>query len=561
MDDKQSLISRKLENKLSLIPLGGVGDVTKNMYVYQYKDQILLVDCGLGFPDETMIGVDLIIPDVSYLVKNKKNIIGMFLTHAHEDHIGALPYILPQLSSFPIFATPLTAAFANEKLKEFDIATKVKAISFDDKVSLGAFSISLVHVTHSVPDSSNFVITSPVGTFYHASDFKLDPTPVDGFPTEVEKIKEAGRNGVTCLLSDCLRIERDGRTPSEKNIEDNFEKELQVCRGKFIVTTYSSNVSRLNQAIRVARKFGRKVCFIGRSLEKSKELAINMGFIEKLGNVEIEVSQIRFYKDQDLVLLIAGSQGQANSAMVRIANDEDKFVRIKEGDMVVFSADPIPGNEVAINSLIDTLYKKGARVIYSALTDELHVSGHAARDDIADMITWTHPRFLIPIGGAYRHMVQFRLLAESLGYKKNDIFLIEDGQEVIFEKDKAYTGGKINVRNVYVDEITGEEIEGVVIRDRQKLAKDGTVAALINIDTSSGQILGNVYFMARAFNEGRTKQLFSILDIDIKKTIGKHKNRAKNLTFIRNLLSEHIERLIFKKTGRRPLVLPIVVEV
>lgn len=547
-------------DKLSLIPLGGIGDVTKNMYVYQYKDEILVVDCGLGFPDETMIGVDLVIPDSSYLLKNKHKIRAMLITHAHEDHFGALPFILPNLPAFPIFASPLTSAFANEKLLEFGIKThKVKVVSFGETLNLGSFTINPVRVTHSVPDSANFIIKSPVGTFYHGSDFKFDQTPADGHPTEIEKIKKAGADGILCLLSDSLRIEKEGRTPSEKDIEENFEKELQNCTGKFIVTTYSSNVSRLNQAVRAGRKFGRRVCFVGRSLEKAKDIAIKNKFIPQLGSWEVVPQAVANYRDKDILLIIAGSQGQENSAMVRVANDEDKYIKIREGDVVVFSADPIPGNEVAINYLIDTLSRRGARVVYSAITDSVHVSGHGARDDIADMINFTKARFLIPIGGAYRHMVQFGLLARKLGYKKENVFLLQNGQEVIFEKDRAYLGQKIPYRDIYVDQITGGEIEGIVLRDRAKLARDGIVTIIVGINNETGEVL-EIEFTNRGFLHQEKKSLFADLEKSIRKILGRHKGANKNSLFVRNLLSEHVEKLIFKKTRRRPLVLPIVVE-
>lgn len=551
-----------MQKKLTLLPLGGAGEVTKNMFVYETERDILLVDCGLGFPDETMLGIDLIIPDITHLLKKKNKIRGMVLTHGHEDHFGALPYILPQLAPFPIFASPLTSAFANEKLQEFGITNaKVSPISFDTTIQVGEFSVSFVRVTHSVPDSANIVIKTPVGTIYHGSDFKLDPTPADGKPTEIDKIKKIGDSGVLCLLCDSLRAEKKGRTPSEKDIEENFEREIKNCQGKFIVTTYSSNVSRLGQAIRVAKKFKRKVCFIGRSLVKAKEIALEMGYMESLDNQEIKPEALRSIKSQDVVLLIAGSQGQENSALVRVAEGEDKFVKITEDDVVVFSSDPIPGNEVAINSLIDTLSTKGARVIYSTITDDVHVSGHGARDDIADMIKYTRPKFLIPIGGEPRHAIQFRLLAESLGKKRSNVFLLGSGQEIIFEKDRAYLGRKIPLKNVYVDEITGEEVEGQVLRDRQHIAQDGIVIAIVPVERETSQVAGRIDFIQRGFKDPDARRVFAHLSVDIKNTLGKKTKKIIDLPYIKNLLSELIERAIFKKLSRRPLVLPIVIEV
>lgn len=530
------------------------------MYLYESGEDIIIVDCGLGFPDETMIGVDLLIPDISYLLKKKKKIRGMILTHAHEDHIGGLPYILPQLSPFPIFGTPLTAVFANEKLEEFGLPQRVKTVSFEDHLTLGSFSVSFVHVTHSVPDSANLVIKAPLGIFYHASDFKFDQTPVDGFPTEIEKIKAVGEAGVECLFIDALRVEKEGRTPSERDIEESFEREIKNTRGKFIVTTYSSNVSRLNQALNVARKFNRKVCFIGRSLERAKEVAENFGYLKNLEGLEVKAGELRHFRDNQLLFLVAGSQGQENSALSRIANGDDKFIKIREGDTVVFSADPIPGNEVAINSLIDTLSQKGAKVFYSAITDDLHVSGHAAKEDIIQMIKMVQPKFIVPISAAYRQMVGLRELAQTLGFKKENIILPENGQEIIFEKEKAYPSEKVHLKNVYVDQISGEEIEGFVLRDRQKLAQDGVIVALVSVDREKGELVGRINFITRGFITG-SKSFFNFLEQDVKKTLNRHRGRVTDLPFVRNLLSEHLEKLIFKKTTRRPLVLPIVIEV
>ena len=485
-------------NTLSFISLGGIGDVTKNMYVYEYLGDILIVDCGIGFPDITMLGVDLLIPDVSYLRKNLHKIRGMMLTHGHEDHIGAVPYVLENLArpkeglpQFPIFGTRLTAALANSKLSEFGISKKVKTIDFNERIRLGVFSIEPIRVTHSVLDSAHFLIHTPIGTFYHGSDFKFDPTPVDGKPTEIEKIKNAGTKGIMCLSLDCLRSEKEGRTPSEQMIEENFEREIKNCLGQFIVTTYSSNISRLNQAIRVARKHGRKICFVGRSLENARDVATGLSYLELKKEEEIRPEQVKNFPRRNVALLIAGSQGQENSALTRIANDEDKYIRIHEDDVVIFSADPIPGNEVAVHSLVDTLARKGANVFYSEITDDMHVSGHAAKEELSEMIELTKPRFIVPIGGTYRQMVQLRILAQDLGYQKNDVFLIESGQEIVFDGKNASLGRKVQVKNVYVDELTGSEIHSFVLRDREKLSEDGILVVIVQINATDGNVLGD----------------------------------------------------------------------
>lgn len=546
---------------LSFIPIGGVGNVTKNMYVYECNGDILLVDCGLGFPTEPMLGVDLLIPDISYVLQNKSKVKGMILTHGHEDHIGGLPYLFDALPRFPILGSRLTAALANAKLTEFGYAKAVKTVGFDDKIQIGNFSIRLIRVTHSILDTTHFVIETPAGTFYHGSDFKFDKTPVDGKPTELNKIEEASKKDIVCLFLDSLRSEKEGHTPSEAAIEENFEAQIQECKGQFIVTTYSSNISRLNQAIRVAQKRGRKICFVGRSLEKAKEVAQTLGYLELSQGSEIRADQVKKYPKNQVCLLIAGSQGQENSALTRIANDEDKFIRIFEDDVVIFSADPIPGNEVAVHSLIDTLSRKGARVFYSEITDDLHVSGHAAKDDLKDMIKLVKPKYLLPIGGTYRQMVQFRLLALEMGFKKEEVFIIDNGQEVIFENGSARLGRKTPIKNVYVDEITGSEIHHFVLRDRQKLAQDGVIVLLIEIDTAKAEIVGVPDIITRGFVTGDEKWLANAIRKEIKKTIDRHRHKVTNWGILRKTLEGQIEAFIFQKTRRRPLVLPIVIEV
>lgn len=551
-------------DKLSFIPLGGIGDVTKNMYLYQYKDQILIVDCGLGFADETMLGVDLLLPDISYLLARQNNIIGMVLTHGHEDHIGALPFILPQLSnsSFPIYATPLTSALSNDKLAEFGISKKVNSVSFDQpEINIGSFKISFVRVTHSVPDASNLFIKTPVGNFFHASDFKFDLTPKDGKKTEFSKILEASKEGILCLMSDCLGAEQEGYTPSEIILAENFQKEVEKCNGKFLLTTYSSNISRLNQAVEVARKLGRKVCFVGRSLIKAKDVAQNLGYMNLDKSIEVSINDLKDYKDNELLLLVAGSQGQESSALSRIANDEHKEIRLGKDDVVVFSADPIPGNELAVHSLIDEIAKKGSRVLYSEISKDFHVSGHGSSQDLMLMISLVKPKKLLPISGTFRQMVAYRSLANQVGYKNEDIFLLEDGKEIVFTKDQINFGQKIETRNIYVDEVSGEEVESFVLRDRKKLSEGGIVIIISEIDSTNGLIIDRPDIIVRGFSLDETKRLNLILIQEIKKEFSKRRGKITNWMHIRKHLENVAERIIYKKLRRQPLVLPVIIEV
>src|SRR3989338_7313263 len=540
-----------MQNQLSLIPLGGVGDVTKNMYIYEYADQILIVDCGLGFADETMLGVDLLLPDITYLLntlkQSKKKIVGMLLTHGHEDHIGALPYVLPQLPDFPVFGTPLTAAFANAKLKDFNLARKVTPVKFNEpEKSAGNFSFSFTPVTHSVPDTSNIFIKTPVGNFYHGSDFKFDDTPYDGHKTDYEKIKKTGDVGTMCLLSDCLGAEKEGFTKSEQVLAENIEAQMRSCEGKFILTTYSSNISRLNQAIQAGQRLGRKVVFVGRSLINTASIAQKLGYMKLPRGMEVGINEIKKYKDSNLLLLVAGSQAQANSALSRIVNGDHKEISISSNDVIVFSADPIPGNEVSINSLIDSIAKKGARVVYSQITDDFHVSGHGSADDLMLLMELAHPKKLIPIGGTFRQIVNYKNLAKRQGFDDRDILLLEDGQEIIFTKDQATMGRKISIKNVYVDEISGEELESFVIRDRQKISKEGVIIVVAEIDSQTGQIVDYPTIISRGLPNQENRTANKKVAKDIKDGFSTKKGRVTDWVYIRKKIGEIAEKSVFK---------------
>jgi ribonuclease J len=557
---------------IKFLSLGGEEDVTRNMYLYEYKDQILIVDCGLGFPDETMLGVDLLLPDIAYLLhacmpegKAKKKIVGMLLTHGHEDHIGGLPYILPQLPSFPIYGSPLTAALANEKLTEFNTQLVVQTVTFTNgNIQIGDFKITFIHVTHSIPDATHLFIETPVGNFYHGADYKFDLTPADRKRTEFLKIAQAAQKGITALLSDCLGAERPGFTPSEEMLTQNFEKTMRESQGKVFITTNSSNVSRLNQAIEAAEKLNRKVCFVGRSIIKAKQIAQKLGYLHIKRGTEIQIDAIPHYKSNQVMLLVAGSQGQENSAMTRIAEGEHKAIRLQPNDMVIFSADPIPGNELAVSSLVDAIAKKGATVMYSdRASGSFHVSGHGSSGDHMLLISLTQPKFLLPISGTYRHMIAYRDLGEKMHYKRNQIFLIENGQEVIFTAQQAKIGKKIEVKNVYVDEVSGEELESYVVRDRERLAQEGVLILLVEINASNSQLASKpeVIMRGTSFSESSKADLTKFLQKEIATVLSNQKGHVTNWVHIRRIIGDVAERHIFKKFHSQPLVLPVVIEV
>ena len=554
-----------MNNQLIITPIGGVGDVTKNMYLYEFGNELLIVDCGVGFPDQTMIGVDLLLPDVSYLLKilkQGKKISGMVLTHGHEDHIGALPFILPQIpQKFPIFASPLTAAFANEKLKEFGTKDRVTTVNFNSSSrQAGPFKFTFIRVTHSVPDTSHIFIETPAGNFYHGSDFKLDETPYDKNTSDINKIRELSQKGVQCLMSDCLGAERKGRTLSEIDLIKSFENEIKNCVGKFIVTTYSSNIARLNQVIEVSQKYNRKVCFVGRSLIKAKDIAKDLGYLHINPGVEVKVEQLRNFKDRDLTLIIAGSQGQEESAMARVANGEHRDIKLNSNDLVIFSADPIPGNETFVYELVDTITKKGIRVLYSSVSSAFHVSGHGSQEELSELIKLVRPKKLIPIGGNFRHMFAYKNMAMDLGYKSSDILLLEDGREVIFQNGNVKLGKTISLKNVYVDEVSGEELENFVLRDRQKLSSAGVVIILAQVSSANGQFVQNPDIIIRGFNlpDGKLSQK---IITDLRSAFAKNKKRVTNWHYIKKVIGDVAERRIFREFRNQPLVLPVVIEV
>jgi ribonuclease J len=557
---------------VKFLALGGVEDVTRNMYVYEYKDQILLVDCGLGFPDESMLGVDLLLPDIAYLVRAclpegraTKNIVGMLLTHGHEDHIGGLPYILPQLPSFPIYGSPLTAALANEKLTEFHAQPVVQAVPFTyGNLHIGDFTITFIHVTHSIPDAAHLFIETPVGNFYHGADYKFDLTPADQKRTEFLKIAQAAQKGVTALLSDCLGADRPGFTPSEEMLTQNFERTMREAKGKVVITTNASNVSRLNQAIEAAEKLNRKVCFVGRSIIKAKQIAQRLGYLHIKRGTEIQIGALSRYPSHQVMLLVAGSQGQENSAMTRIAEGEHQDIRLQPNDLVIFSADPIPGNELAVNALVDAIAKAGATVRYSDIASgSFHVSGHGSSGDHMLLISLTQPKFLLPISGTYRHMIAYRDLAETMQYKSHQIFLVENGQEVLFTAQHAKIGKKIVVKNVYVDEVSGEELESYVVRDRERLAQEGVVILLVEINASTSQVARKPEIIMRgtALSESARADLTKGLQQDIRQALSSQKGPLTNRVHLRRIIGDVAERLLFKKFHSRPLILPVVIEV
>ncbi len=549
-------------NFISFLSLGGAGCVTKNMYVYEFGKEIFIVDCGLGFADDTMLGVDLLLPDITYLIKavqNGKTIVGMALTHGHEDHMGALPFVLPQLPAFPIYATPFSAALANAKLRDFGMKPFVKEVQFNQQIDVGTFSFLPIHVTHSVPDTAHIFIKTPLGNFYHGSDFKFDLSPFDGKKTDFQAIVKAGSSGIRCLISECLGADRPGYTPSETTLTQHFVNELQQAKGKVLVTTYSSNISRLNQVIAAGLSCGKQIGFVGRSLIKAKDLAREKGLFTLKKTQEIDIENLKRYHDKDMLLFVAGSQGQENSALSRIIDGEHRYVKIKPEDVVIFSADPIPGNEVSVNSLIDSLSRLGVRVVKSS-NHEFHVSGHGSQQELTLLMQLLNPKQVLPISGNFRHMALYKTLAVQQGYTEQDVIIPENGQQVLFGRDKTTLGQKIPLRHVYVDEVSGEEVEQFVLRDRQKISTDGIVAIIAEVDGEDGSLVGKPEVVSRGLPAKEGTDIERIVTGSLQNIFVRH-NRISDWNYLRKQIREIAERKIYEELKRNPLILPVVIEV
>ena len=549
-------------NSLKIISLAGFGNVTNNMFVYETDEDIVIVDCGLGFPTEEMRGVDLLVPDVSYLETRKQKIRGLVLSHGHEDHIGALPYVLPKLKGIPVYGSRWALALVKEKIAEHNLSANLHEISQGQKITLGKFTIEFVEVTHSIPETMHLAITTPFGLFYHAADFKLDLTPVNEKPTDQNLVAEIGRRGVQCLLSDCLRAERPGFTPSETKLEEMFEREIKNCKGKFWVTTMSSNISRFKQAIEVAQRHNRKVVLVGRSVEGNVTQALKLGYLKFPKELFLSVKEAKRYPSSGLAVLVSGSQGQSGSALDKIVLGE-REMKIEKGDKIVFSTDTIPGNELAIYSLIDMILLQGADVSYADITSDIHVSGHGASSDLKKLIELIKPKYLLPIGGNYRHMVAYKKIALGLGYQEDKIIMPYDGQVVEFtDRDQVNLNGKIEAKTIMIDALGVGDVGNVVLRDREILSKEGIVLVVIPLDQLSFKLVSEPMIVTRGFVYVReSEDLLKETKVQIGIILGKWFNKKADVRLVTRELQETLEKFFFTKTGRRPMVLTQVIKV
>ena len=550
------------KHKLKIIPLGGLGEVGKNMMAIEYANDIIIIDAGLMFPKEDTPGVDMVIPDISYLLEKRQKLRGIIITHGHEDHIGALPYILPQLD-LPIYATKLAQGLISVKLKEHRHLKKasLRIIHPGTKFSLGNFKIEPFPVCHSIPDSVGLIIYTPAGMIVHSGDFKIDYTPVDGKPTELARLAQLGTQGVLLLLSDSTYAELQGYTPSESVVGETLDRIIAEAQGRVIITTFASLISRIQQVIDAAAKHQRRVFVIGRSMRNTVRMASELGYLNIPPDILRHTDELHRFPHNQVVLLTTGSQGEPTSALVRIANRDNSQVRIIHGDTVIISATPIPGNEALINQTIDSLFRQGAQVIYAKLA-QVHVHGHGSQEELKLLLNLVKPKFFVPIHGEYRHLSLHAKLASTLGIPKANIFVMEDGNILELDKDKAKITGKVPSGNIYVDGLVMGDLAGVILRDRKLLSRDGIVVVFIGIDKKSGKIIGRPDIVSRGFVD--MKEGKNILEQGrdlVANTLGRSGRHPLESSFINTKVKETLGGFFYEQTRRRPIILTTIMEV
>ncbi|MCR5146879.1 MAG: ribonuclease J [Clostridia bacterium] len=548
---------------LKIIPLGGLEEIGKNITVFEYDDEIVLVDCGLEFPEDNMLGVDLVIPDVTYLVKNQNKIKGLVITHGHEDHIGSIPYVLKQVN-MPIYATRLTVGLIQNKLEEHKLVRSTKLITVDQgqTINFGKMQVEFIRSSHSIPDSVMLAIHTPVGTVMHTGDFKIDFTPIDDQLMDFGRIAEIGNQGVLALLSDSTNSERKGYTMSESSVGEVFDRLFMNCKKRIVVATFASNVHRVQQICNSAVKYGRKIAVCGRSMINMIETARNLGYIQVPDNTFIDIDMIKNYTDEQLTILTTGSQGEAMSALTRMAAGEHKKVVITPNDLVIISATAIPGNEKLVSKVIDKLMQIGAEVVYSALED-IHVSGHACQEEQKLIMSLVRPKYFLPVHGEYRQLRAHAETARKMGIPAENIFMLENGRVLELNENEAKLTTSVPSGKILVDGLGVGDVGNIVLRDRQHLSQDGLIIIVMTMDAASGEIVSGPDVISRGFVYVRESE--NLMD-DVKNQIREEVRyfEERNITdwsTIKTALKDNLRDYIFQKTKRNPMILPIIMEV
>ncbi len=548
---------------LKIIPLGGIEEIGKNITVFEYGDDIIVVDCGIEFPTDDMLGIDMVIPDVTYLVKNKDKIRGMVITHGHEDHIGSIPYVLKQVN-MPIYATRLTIELIKNKLEEHNLlrSTKLYEVKQGQTVKLGKFSVEFISSCHSIPDAVMLAIHTPVGTVLHTGDFKIDYTPIDGKKMDLGRIAELGNKGILALMSDSTNAERKGFTMSESSVGEVIDKLFINCTKRIVVATFASNVHRVQQIVDCAVKYKRKIAVCGRSMQNMIEAAMKIGYIKVEKDVFIDIDMIKNYTDEQLVIITTGSQGETMSALTRMAAGNHKKVTITPNDLVIISANPIPGNEKSVSKVIDDLMKIGADVVYSSLAD-VHVSGHACQEEQKLILSLARPKYFIPVHGEYRQLLAHAETAKKLGMPSQNIFITTNGRTLEMNEQEAKFTALVPSGKVLVDGLGVGDVGNIVLRDRQHLSQDGLIVIVLTMDSSTGEIVSGPDVISRGFvyvreSENLMEDVKNVIKEEVEQFEQKH---ITDWSTIKSTLKDNLRDYIFQKTKRDPMILPIIMEI
>ena len=551
-----------MENTLSVIPLGGVEEIGLNMTLFEYNSHIVVVDAGLMFPEEDMLGVDIVIPDFSYLLDNREKVRAVVLTHGHEDHTGALPFLLKEIN-VPVYGTPLTLGLVKEKLKEHNLEhVELIPVAPREVINIGEFSIEFMRVTHSIVDGVGLGIKTPVGSVVHTGDFKLDPTPVDGQLMDFRKFSEYGEMGTLLLLSDSTNAEKGGFTFSEKEVRRAFEDIFSNTKGRIIIATFASNIHRIQQAIDVAVKYGRKVILCGKSIVSNAQIALDLGYLRIPEDTWLRLEDLKNLEDHEVVIITTGSQGEPMSVLSRIATDEHKFIKIKDGDTVILSAKMIPGNERSIGRIINHLFRQGADVIYEKVS-EVHVSGHASKEELKLMLNLVRPKFFMPIHGEYRHLVYHSKLARKLDIPKENIFIMKDGDVLEISGEEARKNGRVNSGRIFIDGKGVGDVEEMVLRDRLRLAHDGIVLILLGIEKLTGNIVSGPDIISRGFvfEDASQEVINNVKDLLSNTIKGLDKELITDSSLLKARLRNVLKKYLRDTMDRRPMIMPIIFEV
>ena len=554
-----------MAEKLKFAALGGLNEIGKNMYVYEYGDEMIVVDCGIGFPDDDMYGIDSVIPDITYLTKNRDRLKAIILTHGHEDHIGAMPFVMDELTTVPVYCTALTAALVNIKLTERGNAKKVKVnvVKAGETVKIGSnFKVEFIHVNHSIPDSVALAIRTPVGTVIHTGDYKIDTTPIDGGMIDLARFGELGKRGVLALVSDSTNVENPGYSLSESVVAANFENQFKDCSQRIIVTTFASNVHRLQQVINCAKKYGRKVAVTGRSMENVLRVSTELGYMDVPQGVLVDINQIKGLPKEKTVIITTGSQGETMSALHKMAFGEHRHVEITAGDKIIISASAIPGNENSISRVIDELFRKGASVVYER-GYQLHASGHACREELKLMLALIKPKFFIPVHGEYRHMKLHAELAKTMGVLPKNVVITDLGKVVEMSGRSIKLTGTVPSGKIFVDGTGVGDVGSVVLRDRKHLAQDGMVVAVVSLSSEDGSLVSGPDIITRGFVYVKeNEEIINDLKLLVSEVVWDYADRrTRDWSAMKSTIKGRISDYLYKKTRRSPMVLPVIMDI